>query len=525
LLKFPLLFRRFGGRRRNHGVLAVLDALPDGITLVDAQGRVQWLNTTAMHKTGWRQADIVGKSIVDIVHPDDAAFMQERFMAIAATPMSSDRMECRLRLPGNGYISLECTMRNLFGVEEIDAVMFCTRDISAQINWRRQLEAAREQAEKQASERGQFLAVLGHEIRTPLQALEAALRMQVDESTPPEEAQELRALSLRSAGSLLQILDDLLDLSRLNAKVAPVRSEPFDPLDVAREIAGIFDVQARAKGGSVRAVQEGRDVHLLGESARVRQILSNLVGNAVRHAGGGEIEIALRIQISSGRKATGHWEIRDRGPGMSGKEVASMFRIWHKGASSTGSGLGMAIVQGLVDAMGGSIDVSPRPGGGLSVHVQLPMDVAEQPPAPVVEARADASKVAGDGRPRVLVAEDDRTNQIVIRRQLENLGCRAVVVADGQLALDELRSSGFDIVLLDCQMPVLDGYGACREIRRLEKEKGSPRVPVLAVTAWAMQADRDLCMESGMDAVLTKPLRQAELASALSSWIGWGPGA
>jgi CheY-like chemotaxis protein len=210
---------------------------------------------------------------------------------------------------------------------------------------------------------------------------------------------------------------------------------------------------------------------------------------------------------------------------MSGKEVASMFRIWHKGASSTGSGLGMAIVQGLVDAMGGSIDVSPRPGGGLSVHVQLPMDVAEQPPAPVVEARADASKVAGDGRPRVLVAEDDRTNQIVIRRQLENLGCRAVVVADGQLALDELRSSGFDIVLLDCQMPVLDGYGACREIRRLEKEKGSPRVPVLAVTAWAMQADRDLCMESGMDAVLTKPLRQAELASALSSWIGWGPGA
>jgi two-component system sensor histidine kinase EvgS len=193
-----------------------------------------------------------------------------------------------------------------------------------------------------------------------------------------------------------------------------------------------------------------------------------------------------------------------------------MFRMWQRGSQSAGSGLGLAIVQGLVEVMGGSVEATRRSGGGLSVHVHLPMDSAPEEisaPGSSPEARSFA------GSRRILVAEDDRTNQIVIRRQLENLGCSPSLVPNGQAALDALDHEAFDLLLLDCQMPVLDGYATCREIRRREGETGRPRLPVLAVTAWAMQADKDQCFTSGMDEVLTKPLRPAELAEALGRWL------
>jgi CheY-like chemotaxis protein len=236
----------------------------------------------------------------------------------------------------------------------------------------------------------------------------------------------------------------------------------------------------------------------------------------VRHAGGSAIEVVYRAKAASNGRVLCHWEIRDRGPGLSGQDAEAMFRAWQRGSRSSGSGLGLAIVRGLVEVMGGTVEACARSGGGLSVHVHLPMDAAlvDPPPAPTV---VDPGNLAFGAR--ILVAEDDRTNQIVIRRQLENLGCTPLVVGNGREALDAMAIETFDLVLLDCQMPVLDGYDACREIRRLETENGKARMPVLAVTAWAMQSDKDHCRESGMDEVLTKPLRRNELSEALAKWL------
>ncbi|HOX51361.1 MAG TPA: response regulator, partial [Fibrobacteria bacterium] len=215
------------------------------------------------------------------------------------------------------------------------------------------------------------------------------------------------------------------------------------------------------------------------------------------------------------------WEVRDRGPGMGVQEAAQMFQIWKKGTASRGSGLGLSIVRGLVEVLGGVVEAFPRPGGGLVVRVELPMQRATESAAkPNSSDSSHGEPGFPEGmRPVVLVAEDDRTNQVVIRRQLENLGCVPIIAADGQCAVDEFSHGGIDVILMDCQMPRMDGYQASKAIREMEAQRGTRRVPILAVTAWAMQSDKDLCMEAGMDEVLTKPLRPKALQAALVRWL------
>ncbi len=502
----------FRGLRRcmRQSGLRALDALPDGVFLVDRNLGIVWRNSLVS------QGRMQGGSIKDAFHAEDAEILDYRLRVLLESRGAEERFEARILCADGGSLAVECVARNMFGVGGIDALLIQTRDIADQVRNRERIDGALDQAQRLAAEKNQFLAVLGHEIRTPLQALEAALRTQVEATTPEVERSELLNLSLRSATSLLQILDDLLELSRAAARVMPVRSEPFDAMAVTRDVANIFGIQARAKGGSVHAVQEGNNPPLKGDAARIRQILANLVGNSVRHAGGSSIEVVFRARTSSNDRVLCHWEIRDRGPGVSSEEAAAMFRMWQRGSQSTGSGLGLAIVQGLVEVMGGSVEAARRSGGGLCVHVYLPLEVA---PEKVVSPDPPREPKLFSGSPRILVAEDDRTNQVVIRRQLENLGCAPSLVAHGQAALNALEQGEFDLVLLDCQMPVLDGYDTCREIRKRETENGRPRIPVLAVTAWAMQSDKDQCFECGMDEVLTKPLRPVELSQALERWL------
>lgn len=506
------------GLRRGTGrsALRALEAIPEGAFLLDRNLAILWRNSIASGCARDPAGDAEAGSIGALFRRGDAQVVEDRLRLLAGQPGAEDRFEAGMLRADGEALPVECVARNMLGVQGVDAILLCARDIAGIVRDRERFDGDLDQARRQADQKSRFMAVLGHEIRTPLQALESALRIQAGSTTTREERVELMDLSLRSATSLLQILDDLLELSRAEARVVPMRSETFDALEVTREVAALFAIQARAKGGSVSVVLEGRNRPLRGDAARIRQILSNLLGNSVRHAGGSSIEVVFRTRASSEDRVLCHWEIRDRGPGVSAEEAAAMFRMWHRGSQSAGSGLGLAIVQGLVDVMGGTVEAVVRSGGGLSVHVRLPLDAAEEdvPSLPSV-----SESLAFPGNPRILVAEDDRTNQIVIRRQLENLGCLPSVVVHGQAALDALERDAFDLVLLDCQMPVLDGYATCREIRRREMENGAARIPVLAVTAWAMQADKDQCFESGMDEVLTKPLRPSDLADALGRWL------
>lgn len=511
------------GRRRElrhsrdmERIRVVLDELPEGVTILDLQGRILWMSESTRRLFGWDIRMAKGRSAFELVHPDDRDRVIERFAALLARPGQVDTVEFRFQRADGGWVPLEATACNLREVQDIRGILISGRDLSERSLANHQLEEAKLHAERLLAEKSEFLAILGHEVRTPLQAIYAALDVVNRQIPVGDSSREVVEHAARSAESLLQILDDLLVMSRAEAKLVPVRRISFDPAALSAEIVGLFDVPARKNGGSIRLVVPAATDPMLGDPARLRQVLSNLVGNAVRYAGHAEIEVSFQ-EID--RHAV--WEVRDRGPGLQEGDASRLFRKWERGREDVpGSGLGLSIVADIVQSMNGALQAFPREGGGLLVRVRLPMVASEavgsdshlERPLPVASSPMR--------KPRVLVAEDDRTNQVVIRRQLENLGCHPVIAPDGAVALSILEKEEFDLILLDCQMPVLDGFAAAREIRRRESEAGSGRLPVLAVTAWAMQEDRDHCLQSGMDEVLTKPLRPAELADALLRWIG-----
>jgi two-component system, NarL family, sensor histidine kinase EvgS len=407
-------------------------------------------------------------------------------------------------------------------VEGIEGILISGRDLTERSLARHQLEEAKLAAERVLAEKNEFLAVLGHEVRTPLQAIYAALDVVLRQILSGDDSREVVESATRSAESLLHTLDDLLVMSRADAKLAPVRRVEFDPHALAQEIVGLFDVSARKKGGSIRAVFGAPASRMVGDPARVRQILSNLVGNAVRYAGHTEIEIGFQEESGPDGAKEAVWEVRDRGPGLQEGDASRLFRKWERGREDIpGSGLGLAIVADMVQAMKGSLQAFGRDGGGLLVKIRFPLTAPlELGSDPHLELLVPKLALPAGRKPRVLVAEDDRTNQVVIRKQLANLGCESIITADGSLAVGKYDEEPFDLILLDCQMPVMNGFEAARQIRRRESESSRTRIPILAVTAWAMQEDQDLCLQSGMDEVLTKPLRPGDLSEALFRWIG-----
>lgn len=499
----------------------VLDELPEGVTILDRQGKVVWMTESTHRRFCWPVERIVGTSIFQLVHPDDQSRVAGRFADLVERTGDQETIEFRFRKASGEYVAMECTARNLLGAPGIDGILVSGRDLAERTLARHQLEESRLQAERLLAEKSEFLAILGHEVRTPLQAIFAALDAVHAQTRSGDAARELVEHASRSAESLLQILDDLLVMSRGESGLAPVRRVEFDPIEISDEIVGLFEVPVRKKGGSIRSLASRGPCRMVGDPARLRQILSNLVGNAVRYAGDTGIEIDFRP--GTGEPPTeGVWEVRDRGPGLQGADASRLFRKWERGREDVpGSGLGLAIVADIVQSMKGTLLAFPREGGGLVVRLNLPLVAPEKPGSETHLERIAPRRPIDPKRPRVLVAEDDRTNQVVIRKQLDSLGCESVIAGDGAEALAQMERGEFDLVLLDCQMPVLDGFATAKEIRRLEQERERHRLPVLAVTAWAMHDDQQLCLQSGMDEVLTKPLRPTVLADALTRWLGY----
>jgi len=503
-------------------VRSVLDELPEGITILDAQGKIVWMTESTHRRFGWTVEHVLGTSVFQLVHPEDQSRVAARFADLVARPGHQETIEFRHETSTGGYVALECTARNLLGVRGIDGILVSGRDLTERSVALHQLEEAKLHAERILAEKSEFLAILGHEVRTPLQAIFAALDAVHAQTRPGDPAREMVDHATKSAESLLQILDDLLVMSRAEAGMAPVRRVEFDPVEVVDEIVGLFDVPVRKKSGSIRSIHPSGRCRMVGDPARLRQILANLVGNAVRYAGDSEIEVEFQTSIGPDDRSEGVWEVRDRGPGLQEADASRLFRKWERAREDVpGSGLGLAIVADIVQSMKGTLLAFPREGGGLVVRLRLPLTAPEKPKTETHLEKCVPRRLIDPRRPRVLVAEDDRTNQIVIRKQLESLGCEAVITGDGAAALLKWESDAFDLVLLDCQMPVLDGFDTVKEIRRRELEHDKPRLPVLAVTAWAMFDDQQLCLQSGMDEVLTKPLRPAVLADALSRWLGY----
>ncbi len=378
-----------------------------------------------------------------------------------------------------------------------------------------EVTASRDAAEEANTLKSQFLANMSHEIRTPLNGVLGMA--QVMALNDLSEGQRQRLETIQSSGTaLLAILNDVLDLSKIEAGEMAIEAAPFDLEEVATGAFAVFGALAANKrlGFDLTISPEARGTWR-GDSARLRQILYNLISNALKFTGEGEVAVRIEPRHDGeGLTIT----VADTGIGIGPEDLPRLFGSFIQGEAGAtrrygGAGLGLTICRGIIDLMGGTLEVESQPGVGSEFTVTLPFTRLE----------AGAGEVSAPDAPdelpplRILVAEDNETNQLVIRTILGALGVEPVVVDNGRAAVNAWAAGGFDLVLMDIQMPEMDGVAATREIRRLEGERGLPRTSIFAVTANVMQHQVAEYLDAGIDGHVAKPVAMDKLLVALTS--------
>ncbi|MBX9603958.1 MAG: response regulator [Bryobacteraceae bacterium] len=391
-----------------------------------------------------------------------------------------------------------------------------------------ELEATTRRALEASQSKSEFLANMSHELRTPMNGVLGMMDIVLESRLTPEQREQLETAQ-RCAYSLLALLNDILDLSKIEAGKMVLERIPFDARKVVEDCVKTALPRCRHKGIEIRPeIHPGVPPQIIGDPLRTRQILENLVSNAVKFTEQGGVTISVRDVSQDGALAL-LFEVRDTGPGISKEKLAAIFEKFTQADGSIsrkygGTGLGLAITRSLVEIHGGEITVDSEPGRGSTFAVRLPYQEApaeaRQEAHPVSPVSAGDRHAADPARTvRVLVVEDNNVNQRVVTAILKKRNWMVEIANDGREALDRLEdvpADHFSLILMDVQMPQLDGLEATRRIRQ---ERRWDQLPIVAMTAHAMNGDRERCLQVGMNGYVSKPVQPAHLLSVLDQYI------
>jgi PAS domain S-box-containing protein len=538
----------------------ILDALGVGVVVFDARGRIVSCNRESEQILGARRREFSGIAtlplLVQLWHEDGNPFdpVSQMDPDRLGSELPRDDEFLRLRRRDGSELWVDMGVRPILdrsGVLSGVAVVLRDstqrrlaheREDAALDELRRQMERSESlagEAARASAAKSEFLANMSHEIRTPLNGILGMAELVLDTRLTDEQKRYVR-LVRTSGRTLLALLNDLLDVSKIEAGRMELESIDFDPGESVRRVAELLSVKAGDKGVLFTCwIDTGLPRLVRGDPNRFRQILSNLVGNAIKFTDEGAVRVEARAEVLD----TG-WMMRvsisDTGVGISTEVQSKLFQPFTQAESTTtrrfgGTGLGLALSRRLARMMDGDVELSSVPGKGSTFVVtvrfdppngELPADSAVFPDGMAEMVAGSTSSELSNGsvepRPpgtwRILLVEDNAVNQIVARKNLEALGLSVVVADNGRKALQEMEREHFDLVLMDCQMPELDGFEATR-IARGGGRILNPLVPIVAMTAYALKGDRERCLEAGMDDYLSKPIDPAALRAKLAHWL------
>ncbi|MBT8129474.1 MAG: response regulator [Gammaproteobacteria bacterium] len=431
----------------------------------------------------------------------------------------------RMYLASSDALRLEYTNEELInnltqaGVELENMNSELTDEIEHVKRMEQELKQARDKAEEMSQAKGEFLANMSHEIRTPMNGVIGTLQLLSDTELGSTQ-KEYVDTAHKSAQSLLTILNDILDLSKIEAGKLNIELIPLDLREIVTELITLHTMTADEKAIELVADIDDKIPNILiGDPTRIRQILANLISNALKFTEKGHVLVRIQLASSDDNNAMVSFEVEDTGVGIEDHIQDKLFNEFTQADGSTtrkygGTGLGLAIVRQLVEMMHGEFGVESKPGQGSTFWFRIPLEISSE--QTLKQPGEFEQEFKGTLSGHILLVEDNPINQMIAQKMLEKIGLESTLAHDGQQALNMLEQNTYDAVLMDCQMPVLDGFEATRRIR---EQGGLKELPVIAMTANVMEGDREKCIAAGMNDYIGKPVVEAALKNTLARWL------